>query len=357
MKWMIDYVKDAPDVSASMLKRKEEITKDLLDIFLEKEYKGIVLVGSGSSYNIALSSKPAMEKYLKIPVVVMAARTYAFYEYEFFEDYLIVCISQSGRSTNTIDAIKRAQRLKNRVVSLSMIPDSPIENYIDDALTYGSYNGEGDSFVSKGYPTSFLFFVLFSIEVAKVKKYIDQKEYNRIVKQLSSIPDEMVKMREASEKFYEANKESIQNSHRNMFAGVGVGYGLTQEACLKFSETTGIPTNGYELEEFLHGPNFEVKKDHSIYVFDLDNISSTLAYGVYESSKLLTNNVFLITDKNIKGDQVLSFETNVDDVFKPMLFVIPVQVIPSRICSDLNVRAITIYNHRASKIVKTKTDK
>lgn len=356
MKWMIDYVKDAPGICLDMIKNRKEVTKNLTKKYLSKKYDGVVIVGSGSSYNIALSSKNVLEKYLGKKIEVITPRSYAYYDYNFNENKLIICISQSGRSTNTIEAVQRAHKMKNDVVAISMFPNSPICNYLDDCYTYGSYNGEGDSFVSKGYPTSFLFFALFAIEIALKEQRIQEDEYKKILSMLEKTTHDMVKMREQIEEFYEKNIKSIHNSKRIMFAGIGTGLSLAHEACLKFSETTGIPTNGYELEEFLHGPSYEVKKDHAVFIYDLDNVSNSLAYSVYESTKLLTNNVFLITDKKLKGETVFSFETDLYDEFKPMLFVIPVQVIPSRICSDLNVRAITIYNYRASKMIKTKTD-
>jgi glucoselysine-6-phosphate deglycase len=357
MKWMIDYVKDAPEICKNMVKNRKEITKDLVKKYTSKKYRGILIVGSGTSFNIGLSSKPVLEKYLNVPVKVQTPRTYAYYDYKFYDDYLILCISQSGRSTNTIDAVKRAQKQGNDVAAISMMPNSPISNYVKDSFEYGSYNGEGDSFVSKGFPTSFLYFSLFSIEAALKLNLIDQEKYDSAVAELEQIIEYMPKMREKSEEFYENNIEAIQNANRIMFAGIGAGFGLVQEACLKFSETTGIPTNGYETEEFLHGPSYEVKKDHVVFIMDLDLESSGLANKVFEAMKLLTDKVYMITDKRIRGNDVLSAEINVDDVLKPMLFVIPVQVIPSRICSDLNIRAITIYNHKASKLVQTKTDK
>lgn len=357
MKWMIDYVKDAPEICKNMLKNRKEITKDLVKKYTSKKYKGILIVGSGTSFNIGLCSKPVLEKYLNVPVEVQTPRTYAYYDYKFYDDYLVLCISQSGRSTNTIEAVKRAQDQGNDVAAIAMVPNSPISKYVKDSFEYGSYNGEGDSFVSKGFPTSFLYFVLFSIEAALKLNLIDLEKYDSAVAELEKIIEYMPKMREISEEFYEKNISNIQNSKRIMFTGIGVGLGLAHEACLKFSETTGIPTNGYETEEFLHGPSFEVKKDHVVFVLDLDVESSGFSYKVFEATKLLTDKVYMITDKRIRGNDVLSAEINVEDVFKPMLFVIPIQVIPSRICSDLNIRAITIYNHKASQLVQTKTDK
>src|SRR5699024_7812404 len=110
MKWMIDYIKEEPEVCKEMLNNRSKITKDLVKKYTAKSYKGILLVGSGSSNNIALSSKPALEKYLDIPVVVKTPRTYAMYNYKYFDGYLVLCLSQSGRSTNTIDAVRRAQK-------------------------------------------------------------------------------------------------------------------------------------------------------------------------------------------------------------------------------------------------------
>src|SRR5699024_3272771 len=356
MKWMIDYIKEAPKVCKEMINNKNEITKDLVKKYTAKSYKGILLVGSGSSNNIALCSKPVLEKYLDIPVVVKTPRTYALYDYKFYNDYLILCLSQSGRSTNTIDAVRRAQKEGNDVAAISMLADSPISHYVKDSFSYGSSKDGKDSFVSKGFPTSVLYFSLFALEVALKQKNISTEIYDKAIAELEEVTDVMTTMRDKADQFYETHKMNIQNISRIMFVGIGVGEGLAREACLKFSETTGIPTNGYETEEFLHGPSFEVKKDHAVFVLDLDKESTSLSNKVFESTKLLTDKVYMITDKKTYGQDVLSLEINVDDVFKPIPFVIPIQLLPSNICSDLNIRAITIYNHRASQLVNTKTD-
>lgn len=357
MKWMTDCVNEAPVVCASMLKNRETIVSDLVKLYTAKSYSKIVLVGSGSSNNIASCAKPIIEKILKKKVEVYTPIAFELYEYKFNENALIICLSQSGRSTNTIKAVLRAKQCGYDVASISMAPNSPIGNYCDNVLEYGSYNGETDCFVCRYFASSVLYYAMFALEAGLKTETITKDEHKKYLKQL----DDMVKLMPTAiaevNAFYDRNKEELLSMKRCMFMGIGDLFGLTSESTLKFSETTGIPTNGYEIEEFLHGPAYEVKKDHALFYFDGDPIAHDRITEIYSETNQLTDRVYLITDSDIKGQKVINIKNNIDPVFKSMLFLCTVQIIPGRICEDTGARAITIYNYRVQQALATKQDK
>ena len=170
-------------------------------------------------------------------------------------------------------------------------------------------------------------------------------------------PNWKIRYIEQNRKFYERNKTEFFSMKRGMAVGIGPTFGLTNEACLKMSETTGIPTNGYELEEYLHGPIYEVKKDTAVFLLDGDPLVHDRTIAIYNASHEVTDRVYLFTySSEIKGRQVLNLSLTIDPLFRPLLYVLPFQYIPGKMCEDLGIRAITIYNYRASCIAETKTD-
>lgn len=356
-KFMVECLQEAPAACTRVLKEKGGDLTKLTDYYLAKPYRGLVLVGSGSSYNIAQCARYAMERYLKRKVEVMTPIAFAKYDYQFHEESLIICISQSGRSTNTIAAIQRAKSCGYDVAAIAMVPDSPLTNYCDHVFTYGSYSGEPDSFVCRGFSASVLFFCQFALEAGLKGGVISKDAYKQHNTELHQLIDYMPIAQQRVQAFYNIYKKELYGMRRGMCVGIGSGYGILNEACLKFSETTGIPTNGYELEEFLHGPAFEVKKDHAIFLYDLDDETHDRTLSIFEACKQLTDKVYLITRYQDAGDEkTIHFDIAADVCLLPIVFVTPMQMLPGLICEDLNIRAITIYNYRASTIAITKTD-
>lgn len=357
-KWMTDCIDESPAVCLKMLKEKDKVIEKVKKLFLKKKYSKIVLVGSGSSYNIAMSAKYAMEEFLNIEVKVITPIAFVNYDYKYHEGAFIICMSQSGRSTNTIEAIQKAEECGYDVAGISMVPNSPLKNYCKNVLEYGSYTGELDSFVCRYFSSSVLYFILFALEAGKELGRVSEEVYKKKLEELTKVVEYLPTAVETVKEFHEKNKKSLYSMKRGMALGIGPTYGLTNEACLKLSETTGIPTNGYEIEEYLHGPAYEVKKDHGVFVMDADPLVHDRVISIYEASFQLTDRVYLITySPSIKGENIVNFPVECDPVFRPLLYVIVFQYIPGKMCEDLNIRAVTIYNYRASQMVVTKTDK
>ncbi len=356
-KWMTDCIDESAGVCKKMLKDRDSIIAKLKELYLKKKYKKIILVGSGSSYNIAMSSKYAMEKFLNVKVETLTPIAFVNYDYKHQEESLIICMSQSGRSTNTIAAIKKAQECGYDVAGISMVPNSPLNHHCENVLEYGSFNGELDCFVCRYFSSSVLYFTLFALETGHELGLVKQEDYKEKMKELKAVVDYLPTAIASAKEFYEENKEAFFSMKRGMALGIGPTFGLTNEACLKMSETTGIPTNGYEIEEYLHGPIYEVKKDTAVFVLDGDPLIHDRTVGIYNASFEVTDRVYLITySRDLAGNNILNFPIDCDPVFRPLIYVIFFQYVPGKMCEDLGIRAITIYNYRASQMVVTKTD-
>ncbi len=356
-KWMIDCIEESPDVCKKMFKEKTAVVARIKELYLKKKYKKLLLIGSGSSYNIAMSSKYSLEAFLKIRTEVVTPIAFVNYDYRYHEDTLVICMSQSGRSTNTIAAIQKAKACGYDTAAITMVPNSPLGNYCENILEYGSYNGELDCFVCRYFSSSVLYFILFALEAGVESGTLRQEEYKQKTKELKETIDYLPTAIQLVSEFYERNKTDFFSMKRGMAVGIGPTFGLTNEACLKMSETTGIPTNGYELEEYLHGPIYEVKKDTAVFLLDGDPLVHDRTIAIYNASHEVTDRVYLFTySSEIKGRQVLNLSLTIDPLFRPLLYVLPFQYIPGKMCEDLGIRAITIYNYRASCIAETKTD-
>ena len=233
-KWMNDCVFEAPEASLNMIKNRKSLVGPLVEIFTKKPYKKLLLVGSGSSYNIALTSRFGLQRVLKIKVEVMYAATYAHYDYEYHEDTLVILLSQSGRSTNLIAAARRVAEIGQDAIAMTMVPNSPVTKYIKNSFTYGTNQYGRDVFVCRGVPTSVLFYNLFALEAALKQEKISSAEYNDTLKEIEltiSLLDDNYK---TVETFYEEIKHDVLDMKRIQIVGTAVGYGVATEGIFNY---------------------------------------------------------------------------------------------------------------------------
>ena len=256
-----------------------------------------------------------------------------------------------------LEFLKKAKEMGYTCGAISMVVDSPISRYCDHVFNYGSHECGQDVFVCRGVPTSSLFLMLFALEAGLKKQVITLEDYDAHINQLNKVTELMIEVRQKADKWYENNKKEFYSMKRAMVCGIGPSFGVANEGALKMEETIGIPSNVYELEEFLHGPTYEIKKDNAVFLVDMDEASHDRIMTIYKAMFELTDRVYLITNSDeVSGDNVLNIHSDIAEELRTLLFVIPFQVLASRVCDDLRIRAITIFNYRSAQLLKTKTD-
>ncbi len=353
-KWMYDSVLEAPTNCQEIFDHNKELTEGLVKAYCKKDYSGIVIAASGSSYNIACCAKYAMEEILDTSIEVIYAVTYAEYAYKHHKNKFVICTSQGGRSTNTLAAYNRAKECGNDVAAVISESGTPMQKICKDTFLFGNEKAGKDVFVCRGLPTSVLFFDLFAINAAFNKKKITEEQKNEYLAELKKVIDKMNDVRELSDAYYEAHKQEFYKMERIMVTGIGSGQGVAQEGALKLEETAGFPSNWYEMEEFLHGPVYEIKKNHSIFIVDMDEKHHDRAVEISEALHQLTDHVYVISKFNMNSADAMQIDLDVNSMFLPILFVIPFQVFASRICDDTRASGITIYTYRFMQQMATK---
>ena len=100
-------------------------------------------------------------------------------------------------------------------------------------------------------------------------------------------------------------------------------------------------------KKFLHGPVYEIKKDNAVFLLDMDDTMHDRVMMIYEGLHQLTDRVYLITRHPGNSDKrVMTIDVDACSLLLPMLFVMPFQILSSRICDDCRINAITVYNYR-----------
>lgn len=338
--------------SRAIIQDKDELVGTLVDIYLAKEVAKIVIIASGSSFNIAMSAKWYLQKYLKREVKVVWPMTYLHYDSAYDTDAFIICMSQSGKSTNTIEAVKKAKERGHDPIVLTTNADSPIRDYTEHVFAYGS--GSDDYYVAKGYPCSNLFLFLFTLECAKQSTLITATNYKQELQKLKDTIDKLSDVQEGAKAFFQMYQKEFIHARRILIVGIGSGYGTALEGALKMNEMIGSATNAYEMEEFVHGPTYEIRKDHMVILVDQGGSASPRMMQLFNALHKLCDHVFMITNVKIEDDHILFVPNCGDEDVNTLLNIIPFQTFSECICSSLDLLSYNLANYDFEQEIKTK---
>lgn len=327
METMFQYINETPGQCRENINNSKELTKEIVGAFLESNYKRIQIVASGSSYHGAVTAKYFVEKVLKMKVEVLTSFTVNNYETIFDADTFYIGMGQSGRSTNTNDAMKKVQSKGYKIVGVTGNVESVMKNNADTICNWGM-GIEKIGFVTKGYSTSVLFYMLFAIDAGLVKGIITQEEYDDYKKQMLEMCDVMERAIPAVDAWYARNAADLyENLNRVQVLGYGPGFGAALEGALKIEETMGKASSGYEFEEFLHGPCYETNHERSVFVLDTNGTTKPRVLQLYKEIHTMTSNVYLITNQKFDDDKVCTIEHDLDEYMAVLVDIIAMQTI------------------------------
>lgn len=150
---MLTYIEETPMQLELNNNNSKELTKELVNLYLQKKYKTIWIIASGSSSNASNCAKPFMMKYLDCNVEIVPPNTFLYSDLTYTDDDFIFVISQSGCSTNSIDALKKLKSINKTAIGITGNVNSDFKDYADVVIDYG-VGVETVGYVTKGgnYP-------------------------------------------------------------------------------------------------------------------------------------------------------------------------------------------------------------
>lgn len=326
METMFQYINETPGQCRENIEHSKELTKTIVDAFLEKDYKRIEIIASGSSYNGALTAKFFVEKVLKMKVEVITSFTMNHYEEIFDDTTFYVGMGQSGRSMNTNHAMKKVQDHGHKIVGVTGNVESVMKNNCDAICNWGM-GIEKIGFVTKGYSTSVLFYMLFAIEAGLAKHIITEKEYEEYKNRMNEMCDVMEKAIPIVDEWYARNAKELSELKRVFVLGYGPGYGLALEGALKIQETMGVASTGVEIEEFLHGPCYELNDEKTVIVIDTSGTAKERIHKLFKEVHVMTEQVYMVTNQKSEDGRVVSIEHDLDEYMSVFVNAIALQTI------------------------------
>ena len=333
--FMLKEINEQPKAVADTILRRIDENNNLIldDIRIDdtqiQNINDIYIVACGTAYNAGLIGKYVIENIANIRVRVDIASEFRYNKQFINDKTLVILVSQSGETADTLAAQKLAKTKGCRILSITNVVGSSVARNSDDVF-YTLAGPEIAVASTKAYTTMLAAFYMIGIELAKLKREISIDEYHKIVELLKKLPQKVEETLKTEEKCIEI-AEKIKNAKSAFYIGRGLDDSVGKEGALKLKEISYIYTESFAAGELKHGtialieentPVIAVLTQDKLLEKTISNIQEVKARGAH---------TIIITDKDSNdianyADDIIVVP-KVYDLFSSILAVIPAQFI------------------------------
>ena len=228
-----------------------EIVLEGFDPALMKDVHKILITACGSAYYAGCAGKYTIEKLCRIPVQVELASELRYADPLVDEHTLLIVLSQSGETADTIAAMKECRRRGAKVLAIVNVVGSTIAKLADVTL-YTWAGPEIAVATTKGYTTQLLVLYLFALTAAKALETVDDGEYRRLLNALKALPKQIQQVLDMNPGIPRLAKK-YHNTPSMFFIGRNTDYAVALEGALKMKEISYIHAESYAAGELKHG--------------------------------------------------------------------------------------------------------
>ena len=289
----------------------------------------IQIVACGSAYHVGMCAKYVLEQMAKIPVDVDLASEFRYRNPLMTENTLVIVISQSGETADSLAALREAQKRGFKVLGIVNVVGSSIAREADSVL-YTWAGPEISVATTKAYSTQLAAIYLIGLLFGQVRGVLEQEEYQEYVEELGRLPEKIQKILDEKERIqWLANKFS--HTKDVFFIGRGLDYAISLEGSLKLKEISYIHSEAYAAGELKHGTISLIEE-------------GVLVVGVATQPNLFEKEISNLVEVRSRGASVLGLTTygnyamediadftvyvpRTKDYFATSLAVIPLQLL------------------------------
>ncbi|HPC69105.1 MAG TPA: glutamine--fructose-6-phosphate transaminase (isomerizing) [Tenuifilaceae bacterium] len=214
--------------------------------------KRLILIGCGTSWHAALVGEYLIEEFARIPVEVEYASEFRYRNPIIYKDDIVIAISQSGETADTLAAIKFARSAGALVLGICNVVGSSIPRETD-AGVYTHAGPEIGVASTKAFTAQVTVLTLIALLLGRKRDIISQDHYEQLIAEMLAVPKKIEKILESSPKV-EKVAEVFKDSTNFLYLGRGYFFPLALEGALKLKEISYIHAEGYPAAEMKHGP-------------------------------------------------------------------------------------------------------
>ena len=301
-----------------------KITKEDLD-----RINKVYIVACGTAYHAGLVGKYAIEKFAKIPVIADIASEFRYSDPFVDENTLIIIVSQSGETADTLAALRDAKAKGARVLSITNVVGSSIARESDDIF----YTWAGPEIAvasTKAYTTQLMAFYMIALNLAMTKGSITEEEYFKMIDIVKGMPSKVEKVLEC-DKFVEEIAAEIKDKNDIFYLGRGLDYALAMEGSLKIKEISYMHAEAFAAGELKHGtialieegtPVIAIATQEQLFEKMVSNMQEVKARG----AKVIAIVEEYNKEVEKSADRVI-YIPEVEDMFASITSVVPMQLL------------------------------
>lgn len=255
--FMIKEIHEQPKAVKDTLKSVIKDGKiDLSEVGIDKEtaekLNRIIIVACGSAYHVGVVGQYVIESASRIPVRVELASEFRYRDPILNENDLVVVISQSGETADSLAALRLAKEMNIKTLGIVNVVGSSIAREAD----YVFYTLAGPEIAvatTKAYSAQLIAIYALAIQLGKYREIIDENRYTTLIEEMETLPEKMDRVLSDKERIqWFASKYA--NAQDMYFIGRGIDYAVSLEGSLKMKEISYVHSEAYAAGEIKHGP-------------------------------------------------------------------------------------------------------
>ena len=312
---------------------------DYKDVLLNA--KRFIIVACGTSWHAGLIGQYLIENYCRIPVCVEYASEFRYRNPVIFSTDVVIAISQSGETADTLAAVELAREQGAFVFGIC----NSVGASIPRATHTGAYIHVGPEIgvaSTKAFTGQVTVLAMLTLALAKELHTMNSDEYEKMVHELVSIPDKMVEALKTNEQIAHLAK-IFTYAHNCLYLGRGYSYPVALEGALKLKEISYIHAEGYPAAEMKHGPIALIDAEMPVFVIATKNaLYEKLISNIQEVKARQGRVIALVTEGDTRirelADEVIELPETME-CFEPLIASVPLQLLAYHIavCKGKNV--------------------
>lgn len=341
---MLAEIKEQPELLQGIWDRRQEITRDFVELCLAHPIKKVVFVGNGSPYFAGCTLQFAAEKLLHAETGVVISSVFNHHtDFNISgkfdpDEVLLVCPAESGHSRGQVDAARRAKAQGIHVMSTTLNPTGVLARTTDVVLAKSGVH-EIAMATTKGQTMALFLIFLNFLEAGRALGTISEEEYRYYLEACSRVPQNVAETIRDTEEWFAANEARVAQAEKFWILGYGANYGTAQEAALKFFECHMKPSFALELEDALHGPFRALRKtDLLLFIAAEEGPERDRMKILADASKVYCDNCILIqSEKQEPAADMLQIHSSDVEFVNTMEYLIPLQMLSYLVADQMGI--------------------
>ncbi len=291
--------------------------------------KRIIFLACGTSWHAGLVGEYLFEEFARVPVEVEYASEFRYRNPIIYEDDIVIAISQSGETADTLAAVELAKSKGATVLGVCNVVGSSIAR----ATHGGSYTHAGPEIgvaSTKAFTAQVTVLTLMALHMAKVRGTLTESRYRQLLYELETIPTKIEEVLKLNDQLYKIATK-YKNCPNALYLGRGVSFPVALEGALKLKEISYIHAEGYPAAEMKHGPIALIDEEMPVFVIATKGANYEKVVSNIQEVKARKGKITAVVtygDKEVKAmaDDLIEIPET-DEFLVPLISVIPLQLL------------------------------